>query len=165
MLVIGIDASTKATGISVQQDGELLSCVFIDLTKEKDYMKRIPKMLLKICEVLDQNEIDEIHMEKAFNKQNVSTTMMLANLAGGIMLYCAQHGIKFVHPEPAAWRAKIGLQQGAGIKRSTLKAEAIKAVKMLYNKDVNDDLAESILLARSAFNLPKVNITEDDLWL
>ena len=164
MIVAGIDGSTKNTGVSIMQDGELQFYTLIDCSKEKDVMKRIRQMLLKICAVLDQYDVDEVRMEKAFNKQNVDTTMKLANVAGGVMLYCAQHDIKFVHPEPSAWRKIIGLQQGKGVHREALKAEAILAVKREYGIDVGDDTAEAILLARSAFDLPKINVTEDDLW-
>ena len=164
MVVAGIDGSTKNTGISLMKDSELILHVLISLPKEKDPMKRIPQMLLKICEVLDQYEIDEVRMEKAFNKQNVKTTMQLANVAGGVMMYCTQRGIKFIHPEPSVWRKDVGLEQGRGINRETLKAEAIKAVKEIYGVDEGDDVAESILICRSAFDLPKINITEDDLW-
>ena len=44
------------------------------------------------------------------------------------------------------------------------RKEAICAVKQEYDLDVNDDVAESILLARSAFDLPKIDVSEDDLW-
>lgn len=164
LTVAGIDASTKATGISIMTDGELIYYTLIDLHKEKDAMKRIQNMLINICEVLSQYNIDAVYMEKAFNKSNTDTTMKLANVAGGIMLYCAKNGIEFVHPLPSQWRAKIGIEQSNKIKREVLKAEAIKAVKNEYGIDVNDDVAESCLLARSAFDLPKINMTEDDLW-
>lgn len=164
MIIAGIDGSTNASGISIMEDGELKFYTLIDLHKEKDTMTRIRRMLSSICEILDQYDIDMIYMEKAFNKQNVDTTMKLANIAGGIMLYCAQRNIKFIHPEPSVWRKKIGIEQGRGIKRDVLKAEAIAAVKNEYDIDVNDDVAEAVLIARSAFDLPKINITEDDLW-
>ena len=164
MVIAGIDGSTNMSGVSIMEDGNLKFYTLIDLHKEKDAMKRIRMMLLKICEVLEFHDVDAIYMEKAFNKSNTDTTMKLANLAGGVMLYCAQNNIEFNHPLPTEWRKKIGLQQGKGIKRETLKAEAIAAVKQEYNIDVNDDVAESILLARSVFDLPQINITEDDLW-
>lgn len=164
MIVAGIDASTRNTGISIMSNGELVFYTLIDLHVEKDTMKRIQKMLLAVCDVLDQYDIDEIHMEKAFNKQNTDTTMKLANLAGGIMLYCAKNDIKFFNPMPSEWRKRIGMSQGNKVKRDVLKAEAIMAVKNEYGIDANDDVCESILLARSAFDLPKINITEDDLW-
>ena len=166
MVVAGIDGSTKNTGVAIFDNEELVFYTLVSVAKEKekDTTKRVQSMLLKICDILDQYQINELHMEKAFKAQNVKTTMMLANLAGGIMLYCAKHDIQFVHPEPTVWRSKIGMEQGRGVKRETLKAEAIKAVKDTYNIDVNDDVAESILLARSAFDLPKINVTEDDIW-
>lgn len=165
MIVAGIDGSTKKTGIAIMKDNELIFCTLIDLSDEKkDFMKRIQNMLFKIGKVLDQYDIDEIHMEKAFNNANVQTTMMLANIAGGVMFYCANNKIKFVHPEPSEWRAKIGIRTGRGVKRDVLKAEAIKLVKDEYGIVVGDDVAESVLIARSAFDLPKVSITEDDLW-
>ena len=164
MVVVGIDGSTKRSGVAVMIDGELKYYTLVDLHLEKDTMKRIRIMLLKICEILDQYEIDEIHMEKAFKNSNTSTTMMLANIAGGIMLYCAKNNITFIHPEPSVWRAKIKLGQGRGVKRDTLKAEAIAAVKLAYGLDVDDDTAEAILIARSAFDLPKLNVDEDTLW-
>jgi hypothetical protein len=80
------------------------------------------------------------------------------------MLYCAKNQIEFNHPMPSEWRAKIGIEQSNKIKRETLKEEAILAVKNEYGINVNDDVAESILIARSAFELPKINITKDDLW-
>nr|DAH39470.1 MAG TPA: Holliday junction resolvasome, endonuclease subunit [Caudoviricetes sp.] len=164
MLVVGIDGSTNSTGISVIQDGNLKFYSLIDLHKEKNVMKRIQNMLLKICEILDQYNIDAIYMEKSVLKSNVDTVQKLANLAGGIMLYCAKNNIEFNHPLPSEWRAKIGIKQSSKIKREVLKEEAIFVVKNEYGIDVNDDIAESILIARSAFNLPKVNISEDDLW-
>ena len=164
MSVAGLDCSTNKSGISIMKYGELIFYTLIDLHKEKDVMKRIKNMLLQICEVLKQYDIDAVYMEKAFSKQNVDTTIKLANLSGGIILYCAQNDIEFNNPLPSEWRSQIGIEQSNKIKRDVLKAEAIKAVKNEYGIDVNDDVAESCLLARSAFNLPKIDITEDDLW-
>ena len=165
MLVAGIDASTTSTGVSIMKDGVLQYYTLIDLTNErKDAMKRVRHMMMEICKVLDHYKIDAVYMEKAFNKSNIDTTIKLANLAGSIMFYCEKNNIDFYNPEPSAWRAKIGIHTGRGVKREVLKAEAIKIVQDEYNIKVNDDVAESCLLARSAFDLPKINITEDDLW-
>lgn len=166
MTVAGIDASTTASGVSIMRDGKLVFYTLIKL-KEKDTMKRIRLMLKDICKILDKYDIDAICMEKAFSKQNVDTTMKLANIAGGIMLYCALNDIEFEHPMPSSWRAKIGIKQGEGkhkVKRETLKEMAIKLVKQEYGIDVGDDIAESLLIARSKFDLPKLEISEDDLW-
>ena len=167
MVVAGIDASTTATGVSVMQNGDLKyhTLIAINSRKEKDAEKRIKMMLVKICEILDGYDIDAVYMEKAICKGgNVDTTIKLAYLSGGMSLYCMQNNIEFVNPLPSMWRKTVGIAQGRGVKRDVQKAEAIKAVKDEYGLNVGDDVAESILLARSAFDLPKLNITEDDLW-
>lgn len=164
MIVAGIDGSTNKTGIAIMEDGILKFHTFIDLSADKDAMSRIRNMLLKICEILDKHNVDAVYMEKSVFKTNVDVVQKLANLAGGVMLYCAQNDIEFNHPLPTEWRAKIGIEQSKKIKREILKEEAILAVKNEYAVDVNDDVAESILIGRSAFDLPKINITEDDLW-
>lgn len=162
MLVAGIDGSTNSTGVTIMKNGKLEFYTLIDLHKEKDAMRRISNMLLKICEILDKYDINAVYMEKSVFKTNVDTVQKLANLAGGIMLYCAKNNITFNHPLPVEWRAKIGIKQSNKIKREILKEEAILAVKNEYGIDVNDDIAESILIARSAFDLPKISMTEDD---
>ena len=165
MLVAGLDVSTKKSGVAIMQDGRLIFHTLIDLHKETDAMKRIQNMMVKICEILQQYKIDAIYMEKSILKGgNADTMQKLSNLAGGIMLYCVYNNIDFVHPNPPEWRKKIGIQQSPKIKREVLKFEAILAVENEYGIDVGDDEAEAILIARSAFDLPKVKITEEDLW-
>jgi Holliday junction resolvasome RuvABC endonuclease subunit len=58
MLVAGIDASTKATGVSIMRDGELLyyKLIAIDSKKVPDAYERIKKMFVMICEILEQYE-------------------------------------------------------------------------------------------------------------
>lgn len=160
MRIAGIDGSTNNTGVAIMMDGQLEFYTLIDLHKEKDAMKRIRQMLLKISEILDRYDLDAVYMEKSVLKNNVDTVQKLANLAGGIMFYCASNGIEFHHPLPPEWRARIGIRQSSKIKREELKEEAIYAVKKEYGIDVNDDIAEAILIARSGFDLPKIDISE-----
>lgn len=161
MRVAGVDASTKMSGVSIMSDGVLERYLLIDLHKEKDAIKRIKAMMVQIAEMLDQYQLDAVYMEKSICKGgNVDTTQKLSMLAGGIMFYCAKNGIKFVNPLPGEWRKRVGLKQSSKVKRDELKAEAIYAVKKEYGLNVNDDIAESILLARSAFDLPKIDISD-----
>lgn len=169
MRICGIDASTNATGISIFEDGKYIGHTLIDLHKVKDAYQRIPMMANKICEYLDSvAPVDVIIMEKSILKTNIDTVQKLSNLAGIIMFYAYQNNIKFKHPVPSEWRKIVGLQQSSKIKREVLKLEAVKAVSQEYGIDVTDDEAESILLARSGFDLPKIKIkaeyVEDELW-
>jgi Holliday junction resolvasome RuvABC endonuclease subunit len=165
MLVAGIDASTKATGVSIMQDGELIYYELIEINSKEtpDAYERINKMFTKISQILDKYKIDDMYMEKAICKGgNVDVTIKLAYLSGGMSLYCLQKGINFYNPTPAMWRAKVGIPNGRGVLRSEQKAAAIQAVKNEYGIDVGDDIAEATLIARSAFNLPKLQIETEE---
>ena len=165
MRVAGVDASTNKSGIAIMSDGVLEHYTLIDLHKENDALKRIEMMMIELSKTLDAYKLDKVYMEKSICKGgNVDTTQKLSYLAGGIMFYCAQNCIEFENPLPPAWRRKIGLKQGSKVKRDELKQEAIFAVKTEYGINVNDDVSEAVLLARSAFDLPKIIITDDDLW-
>lgn len=164
MTIVGIDASTNKTGIAVFTDGEYFEHTLIDLHKIKDSKERIQKMMLAICEYLDEFIVDKIIMEESMMTNNISTVKMLSNIAGAVMYYAANNGIEFEFALPTHWRKKIGLSQSSKIKREVLKAEAILAVNQEYNMELTDDEAESLLIARSGFNLPKIVITEDDVW-
>lgn len=164
MKIVGIDASTNKTGISVFEDGKYITHTLIDLHKTKNVDIRIPKMMQAICEYIGQYDVDKIIMEESMLKTNIDTVKKLSNLAGAVMYYAAMNGIQFEFALPSEWRKAIGLQQGRNVAREALKAEAIMAVKKEYGLDVTDDESEAILIGRSGFDLPKIVVTEDDLW-
>jgi Holliday junction resolvasome RuvABC endonuclease subunit len=164
MQVIGIDASTNKTGVALFCDGKYIEHTLIDLHKVKDSDERIPKMMQAICEYIGKHQVDKIIMEESMLKSNIDTVKKLSNIAGAIMYYASINGIEFEFALPSEWRKRIGLSQGKSVKRDALKAEAIEAVKQEYGMDLTDDECESILIARSAFDLPKITVNEDDLW-
>ena len=164
MVVAGIDASTNKTGVAIFCDGAYVEHTLIDLHKIKDSSERVPKMMLSICEYLGKHNIDKIIMEESILTTNAATMKMLSNIAGSVMYYALINGIEFELALPSHWRKKIGLSQSNKIKRDVLKAEAITAVQQEYGMELTDDESEAILIARSGFDLPKIVITEDDVW-
>ena len=162
MKVIGIDASTNKTGLAVFQNGNYVEHTLIDLHKIKNSNERIPKMMIAICDYLSKYEVDKIIMEESMMTNNISTVKMLSSIAGAIMYYAASRNIEFQLDLPSAWRKRVGLTQGRSVKRDVLKAEAIAAVKQEYGMDLTDDECESILIARSGFDLPKIVLTNED---
>ena len=163
MIVCGIDGSTNKTGIAIFEEGKYVAHALIDCHKITDSDVRIPKMMHDIGIYLDKYDVDKIIMEKSIFKNNIDTVQKLSNIAGAVMFYAMERGIEFEFSLPSQWRKKIGLQQGK-TKREELKAEAILAVEQEYGLKVSDDEAEAILLARSGFKLPKLNITVNDVW-
>lgn len=164
MIIAGIDASTNITGIAIFQDGKYVEHTLIDLRKIKEPGERIPKMMMAICKYLGEHKIDKIIMEESLFTTNISTVKMLSNIAGAVMYYAASHDIEFEFTLPSHWRKKIGLSQSNKIKREVLKEEAIAAVKQEYKMDLTDDEAESLLIARSGFDLPKIILDSNDDW-
>lgn len=163
MKICGIDASTNKTGISIFQNGQYVEHTLIDLHKIKDSTERMPKMMVYICDYLDRHKIDKIIMEESMMTNNIDTVKKLSNIAGAVMYYAASHNIEFQFDLPSAWRKRIGLTQGRSVKRDVLKAEAIAAVKQEYGVDLTDDECESILIARSGFDLPKIILVDDEI--
>lgn len=162
MKIAGIDASTQKSGIALFEDSNYIKHTLIDLHNEKDTKVRIPRMINEVCTKLDEYKPDKILMEETVLSSNIDTLKKLAYLAGGIMAYAYKNNIEFKLLLPTEWRKKVGLQQSKKIKRDVLKQEAIKAVLEEYKINVTDDEAESILVARSGFDLPKINITVND---
>lgn len=162
MRIVGIDASTQKSGIAIFENGKYITHTLIDLHKEKDIMVRIPCMINEICAKLDEYRPDKILLEETVLSSNTDTLKKLAYLAGGIMAYAYKNNIEFQLLLPTEWRKRIGMSQSKKIKRETLKAEAIKTVLQEYKINVTDDEAESILIARSGFDLPKININTEN---
>lgn len=162
MRIVGIDASTNKTGIAIFQDGSYVEHTLIDLHKIKDSNERIPKMMMAICDYLEKHKVDKIIIEESMMTNNIATVKMLSSIAGAVMYYATSHGIEFQLDLPSAWRRRIGLTQGRSVKRDVLKAEAIAAVKQEYGMDLTNDESESILIARSGFDLPKIILADDD---
>lgn len=161
MRIVGIDASTQRSGVALFEDSNYKTHTLIDLHKEKDIMSRIPHMINEICAKLDEYKPDKILMEETMLSTNIDTLKKLAYLAGGIMAYAYKNNIDFELLLPTEWRKTVGMSQSKKIKRETLKEEAIQAVLQEYKINVTDDEAESILVARSGFDLPKIKLAKN----
>jgi Holliday junction resolvasome RuvABC endonuclease subunit len=151
MRVVGIDASTNKTGVSLFINNEYSGHMLIDLHKIKDSNIRVPKMMQEIKNILDYYKPDIIVMEECLLKTNIATVKLLSYLAGAIISWAADNQVEFRFQLPSEWRKRVGLIQGPKISRSELKQEAIDMVKRDFGLDVNDDISESILIAKSAF--------------
>ena len=163
MIVCGIDASSNKSGVAIFENSKYVTHTLVDLHKIKDINERIPKMISEICKYIQEYKPDKILMEETVLSSNTDTLKKLAYLSGGIMFYAYRHNVPFELVMPSQWRKTVGLQQSNKVKREVLKLESIEAVKKEYGLEVNDDIADAILIARSAFDLPKININADDV--
>ena len=142
---LALDCSTKSTGWATKVDGVLqYGCI---TSSSVDVEKRITIMRDSIIRIVEDYNIDKIIVEEVRpDGANAHTGKVLTWLQGCIVIavYEKNKNIKFEFVGPSSWRSKIGIQQGRGVQRATLKARDIAYVKNKYGIDVNDDIADAI---------------------
>lgn len=143
-ILMGIDSSTKATGISVYVEGKLHTQELIkaDSTDSEDRMK---KMIDGVYESMRYHEPDIVAIETPTVCRNQQTQRQLTMVFGAIYGFCVDNNIFFKAYRPSEWR-KYWKDDVMPRKRAELKEWAIKKVKNEYDKEVSDDVAEAILI-------------------
>lgn len=155
MKIMGLDMSTKSTGVAIFEDKELIyyTCLTASST---NLMKRIEKIVDGIEDILNKYpDIEKIIMEEVIptTGKNVKTWKALMYLQAIVMmmLYKKFPKIKTELIYPNSWRSRIGIHTGKGETREKLKAHDIHYVETHYGIKVNDDIADAICIAYSSF--------------
>lgn len=152
MKIMGIDASSKCTGISFFANNKLKTYKKIDLKKIKNTDERLRLMLLGVIEIIKSNKPEVIYFEDVWMGNNPSTSQLLAQLLGGIWGYCIMHNIRFERIKPSAWRKTLGFK-GGRLKREELKLLSIDYVKKEFNIEADDDEADAICIGNAGILL------------
>lgn len=164
MNILSLDLSTKSSGWAIFENNELkdYGCI---TSASTDLIKRIYVMTEGIKEILNKYTIDKIYVEEVrpqggFGTGNIQTHRALMWLQASIafMLHDNYKKIELEYVYPSEWRATIGIKNGRGIKRETLKEADIRYVKEKYNITVNDDIADAICLGVSQLSPEKNEI-------
>lgn len=157
-MILSLDLSSKSSGFAVYDNATLVDygCITASST---DVVKRIEKITSEIEEkVLKQYSIDEVIMEEVLpsvghnSNTNVWKALTWLQASVVLMLHKNYPKVKKTFILPNSWRAKCGIHTGRGITRQTLKAADIQFVKDTYNIEVNDDIADAILIGYSQVN-------------
>lgn len=151
MRLCSCDQSTNRSGVAILEDGVPVFYTVIDHSKEKDVPTRIKNMFLDLVKVIDQNNIDSLVVEAVQFQNNLKAMEMLSQLQGMCIATALLRDIPISSPMPVEWRKVLGFQQGAGVKRPELKAQAIKYVKENFGLDVSEDEAEAICIGRAEY--------------
>lgn len=146
--MISIDSSTKSSGISIWEDGNLISTRGVSLN-EGNMDIRLPKMIQEIYAILDIEKPDMIWLEEAVVVRNAQTQRFLVRLQGAIQGWCVVHNCEFNTIRPTQWRKYCSCEFKG--KRDELKKQSIQYVKDKYNIDCNDDIADSICIGEAIF--------------
>ena len=102
--------------------------------------------------------VEEVRPEGGYGVGNLKTHRALMWLQAAVAFWI--HDDKFPldidYIYPSSWRATLGIKNGRGIKRMTLKEADIEFVKNKYGIVVNDDEADAICIGLAQYQ-DKVN--------
>ena len=167
MIILGIDPSTKATGIAVYNDNQLVHYECITAGSTNLY-KRIDKMITELRRIITEFKIQYVYIEDVYPEDvhnNIQIYKALTYLQGFILHLLDEYNLKYTFFTASEWRAKCGIHTGRGIKRDTLKPKDIAFVKNQFGIEVNDDVADAIAIGFAGLGLtvsePQVIKTED----
>lgn len=162
-IVMGIDASTTATGWSIFKDKELIAYGCIK-PKGEDWRERIMNESDSMRQVLEKYHPSKIWMEDVPLKPGSSTIMKLGAVQGCLLGIAALYNIEIEFLLPETWRSPLGLFNNTreGTHRDVLKEKAIQMANEQFglrlvwagpkSKKTEDDTAEAILIAWSQIN-------------
>ena len=141
MNILSLDLSTKSSGWAYFENGELKDhgCI---TSASTDLIKRIYIMRDGIAEILDKYSVGNTKTHRA---------LMWLQAATAFLIHDNYSAIEIEYIYPSSWRAALGIKNGRGIKRTSLKEQDIEYVKEKYNISVNDDEADAICIGLSQY--------------
>ena len=155
MRVLSFDQSTKVSAYSLWIDGKYVEVGVIDLHKIKDTSERVRAMGVELCKTIDKYHPDVVVLEEVAQQSNPLTLKLLARIQGVIIGFCAAHNIDTYIIEPSKWRSKLDFNQGAGVKRQELKAQAMQYIQDNFGMDLPEDESEAVCIAAAAHKIYK----------
>lgn len=153
--ILVFDQSTKISAYSWWIDGEYIEVGIIDLHKMKDTSERVRAMGVELCKIIEKYNPSKVVMEEVAQQSNPLTLKLLARIQGVIIGFCAAHNIDTYIVEPSKWRSVLKFKIGSGVKRTELKAQAIKHVKDVYDLDLSEDECEALCIGEASHKIYK----------
>lgn len=156
MKILGIDASTSATGWSVIEDGELIECGLIK-PKSHEWRERIVSIRDEIEKIIIKFKVNKVQMEDVpMEQKNIVTLHKLSVLQGWLCSLFNKYNIEIQFQSPTQWRSKLQMFDGTnqGKQRRNMKDKAVEMANSMFDlqlKKSHDDIAEAILIGYSYF--------------
>lgn len=169
MIYLGADLSTTSSGISVFDDERLIhyECLAPKINKKtpnigktEDWEVRTYFIAQRLNEIFNEYNIEEAYCEDIPLKDGKPTIKKLGVVRGTFLAMCAIHNVNINPRQVSDWRQDAGFFDGTqeGMTRDEMKKKAIEEVERLFNIVVNDDIAESALIAyRTRYPLSRKN--------
>lgn len=151
--MVSIDSSSSISGYAYFENGILKNSGRIDLHKEKDSEIRIENMCLNLIDILNQYKPDIVVVEMTVVTRGAATQRMLSEIVGVIRGWALCNYAEFVRLRPSEWRKLVkNDDEFVPKKREELKIWSANKVNEIYNKEVEDDESDAILLGLARIN-------------
>ncbi len=123
-------------------------------------------MINKVDTLIKENNIqvivvEEVRPEGGYGVGNQKTHKALMYLQAALefLIHDNYPNVKIEYLYPSSWRAALGIKNGRGIKRTSLKEADIEYVKNNFtlDKEINDDEADAICIGLAYIQSEKVS--------
>ena len=168
MKILALDCSTKATGVAVFNDKELIHYTCIT-SSSQDLIKRIHIMVDAIDKLVTEYQIEQIVVEEVIpdhtKNQNTFKALMWLQATFAVMMHDKYPKVKIEYIYPSSWRKVCGIKQGYTNKRESLKDQDIAFANTTYSLNlISDDIADAICIGHSFLQPTKTVKNEDLNW-
>lgn len=146
MIKLGLDMSSSNTGFCIRKDEQIIEYGDIKF-KHKDFKVRCIEIVNKIRQLCKDSGVEFVMFEDIQTGGFSHASYVLSFMQGSLVYMLEQDKLAYCPVSISTWRRNVGIKSK---KRAEQKQEAIDLVKSKYGVDVNEDIAEAILL--SEFN-------------
>lgn len=129
-MILALDASISSTGYAViTNDDKLIEIGKITTTSKEDEDNRIFKISLRVKDLIEKYNIENVILESQFLGRNVRTVMQLSRLRGAVIFVCKFLNVNLIHLTPSEIRSYLFNKGSAD------KIEVANYVKTYYAFD------------------------------
>ena len=152
--ILSFDTSSSSSGWAFFIDGRFYKYGVIDLKDNKDTNTRMKEMVSEIYKIIDYYSPAIVTIETPVVVRNPQVQRILTTIFGSVYGKCVEMKIDFYDLRPTEWRKLIDSGKKPR-KRNELKEWSKQKVLELFNLNVNDDIADAILIGQAYINMYK----------
>lgn len=150
MKLLSLDQSTVRTGWAFIDGVTLMASGVIAVSSKKTEKKtteqKIFEMAKEVRRLIKLYKPDVVVYEDIAVRKNIQVAMTLGRLQGAIIYICEESKVLYDCIAPTTWRRLLNFTQGAGIKDSDLKKQAISYCGDMFDVTCKADEAEGICI-------------------
>lgn len=147
--ILNLDQSTKATGFSVFDAGELVDYGLLEANPKSTTIERMRIMCEKIDNLIKQIQPDFVVFENIQLQGGVNTFQILAQLQGLVIGILYKFDLPFIIVEPSSWKSCCGVK---GKKRAEQKENTKIFVMNEFGIQASEDECDAIGIGVWAIN-------------